>query len=71
MFELIRSWQEIRRKLAGKKTYIMSFLTGVLVAMKIAGYPIPEFIWPILGALDFGAIKGWLDKIKPPKIPEG
>lgn len=64
MAELWNSWKEIRKALAGKKTYIMITLSGVLGALTLAGYEIPPWVWPLLGALDLDAVKAAVDKWK-------
>lgn len=69
MIQLYNSFNELREALAGKKTYIISILAGILGTLKLMGYPIPPWIWPILGAFDFAAVKAAVDKWKP--INEG
>lgn len=66
MVELWKAWNDIRKALAGKKTYIMATLTGILVALKMAGIPLPDYIWPIVAALFGDAIKAAYDKVHPP-----
>lgn len=65
MVELWNSFNELRAALAGKKTYIISTLAGILGALKLMGYPIPPWIWPILGAFELDAVKAAVDKWKP------
>lgn len=64
MWDLIESYKDLRKALAGKKTYIMLILSGVLGTLQLAGYDIPMFIWPILGSLGMGAVKAAVDKWK-------
>ncbi len=37
--------------LNGKKTYIVAFVAAGLAAAQALGYPIPEYVYVILGAL--------------------
>lgn len=64
MIELWNSYNEIRKFLSGKKTYIVATLAGILGTLKLLGYPIPNAIWPILGSLQLDAVKAAVDKWK-------
>lgn len=44
-------------KLRGKKTYIVAVLAAAAAAAAALGYPIPEYVWPLLGAAGLGAVR--------------
>lgn len=44
-------------KLRGKKTYIVAVLSAAAAAAAALGYPIPEYVWPLLGAAGLGAVR--------------
>ena len=48
--------------LSGKKTYIVAVLTAVGGVLAAFGYVIPEYVWPILGALGLGAVRAGIKK---------
>lgn len=70
MVELWKAYNEIREYLAGKKTYIVATLAGILGALRLLGYPIPDAVWPLLGALELDAVKAAVDKWKNIEIPD-
>lgn len=41
----------------GKKSYIVAALTGAAAVAQALGYVIPEWVWPVLGALGLGAVR--------------
>ena len=43
--------------LAGKKTYLTALAIGVLAAAQALGYPVPEWVYGILGALGLGTLR--------------
>tara|TARA_B100000686_G_C16627819_1_gene882869 strand:+ start:731 stop:970 length:240 start_codon:yes stop_codon:yes gene_type:complete len=43
--------------LKGKKTYITALVIGVIAAAESLGYVIPEFVYPMLGALGLGTLR--------------
>lgn len=43
--------------LSGKKTYIVALVTAVLAGVSALGYPIPEYVYAILGALGLGTLR--------------
>ena len=43
--------------LRGKKTYIPALVIGVIAAAESLGYVIPEFVYPMLGALGLGTLR--------------
>lgn len=43
--------------LAGKKTYIVALIAGVVAAAQALGYEIPEWVMPLLGALGLGTMR--------------
>ena len=51
--------------LKGKKTYIIAGLVGITAVLQHLGYPIPEIVWPILGALGLGAVRAGIKKDVP------
>jgi len=71
MLELWKSFNELRNALAGKKTYIVSTLAGILGALTLMGYPIPNWIWPLLAAFEADAVKAAVDKWKNIEISGG
>lgn len=56
--------EKIGAALQGKKTYIVAVLTAIGAALVVLGIPIPEFVWPILGALGLGAVRSAIEKLK-------
>lgn len=43
--------------LIGKKTYLTAIAIGVLAAAQALGYPVPEWVYAILGALGLGTLR--------------
>jgi len=43
--------------LKGKKTYITAAVIGIMAALESLGYAIPEFVYPMLGALGLGTLR--------------
>lgn len=41
----------------GKKTYISAGLIGVAAVLQALGYPIPEYIYAVLGAVGLGSVR--------------
>lgn len=58
---------KIEAFLNGKKTYIIAILTGIIGIVSVY-HPIPEYIWAILGALGFGAIRSAIGNQPTPKV---
>lgn len=56
--------EKIERALQGYKTYIIALLIVVGAVLESKGIAIPEFIYPILGALGLGAIRSGISKVK-------
>jgi len=52
----------LKRKLQGKKTYVVA--AGVLAVgiLQAFGVPIPAIAWPILSALGLGSLRAGVDK---------
>ena len=48
--------------LDGKKTYLAAAVTAVLGAAQALGYTVPEWIYPILGALGLTALRAAVHK---------
>ena len=48
----------------GYKTQIVAVFVGVGAALTMAGIDIPEYIWPLLGALGLGAIRDAVRKLE-------
>ena len=48
--------------LEGKKTYIVALLAAAGAASTALGYPIPEWVWPLLGAAGLGSVRVALNK---------
>lgn len=46
----------------GKKTYIVAGLIGLGAAAQALGYHIPEWVWPLLSSLGFGAVRSAIAK---------
>ena len=44
-------------KLSGKKTYIVAVLAALGAAATALGYPIPEYVWALLGAAGLGSVR--------------
>ena len=43
--------------LKGKKTYIIALVVGLLAAAQSLGYPIPDWVYAILGAAGLGTLR--------------
>lgn len=43
--------------LAGKKTYIVALVAGLIAAAQSLGYEIPEWVMPLLGALGLATVR--------------
>lgn len=56
--------EKLGKLLQGKKTYIIAVLIGIGAVITQLGYPIPEYVYAILGALGLGAIRSALTKLK-------
>jgi hypothetical protein len=54
---------KIQAFLTGKKSYIISILTGAL-GIYAAYHPIPEYVWAVLGAAGLGAIRSAIGNTK-------
>lgn len=61
--------EKLEKALSGKKTYIVAVLVAAGSAAKVLGYDIPEWIFPILGALGLGAVRSAIGKVTPPNPP--
>lgn len=48
---------KIEAFLDGKKTYIISILSGAIGIYMSLGHTIPDFIWVLLGAAGLGAVR--------------
>lgn len=48
---------KIEAFLDGKKTYIVAILGGIAGILEASGINIPAWVWPILAALGFGAVR--------------
>ncbi len=46
----------------GKKTYITAVLIGLGAAATAMGYPIPEWVWALLGAVGLGSVRAAIKK---------
>lgn len=57
--------EKLGQALQGKKAYIVAILIAAGAAGVSLGYVVPEWIWPILGALGLGAVRSAIDKLKP------
>lgn len=51
--------------LSGKKTYIIAIITAILGVMQANGTPIPEYVWPLLGAFGLGTLRAGVQKSGP------
>ena len=49
--------EQLLKFLNGKKTYIVAILIGICAALQALGITIPEYVYVILGALGFGAVR--------------
>ena len=50
--------------LDGYKTYVVAGLVGIGAVLTMLGVPIPEVVWPILGALGLGAVRDAIHKLE-------
>lgn len=55
---------KIEAFLDGKKTYLVSILTGALGIYVSMGHTIPEFVWVILAAAGLGAVRSAIGQPK-------
>jgi hypothetical protein len=49
--------QQLITFLSGKKTYIIATIAAVLAFAQAMGYPIPEYIYAILGACGLATLR--------------
>lgn len=54
--------KKIQEFLDGKKTYLVAIATGILGILTASGIVIPEYVWAILAALGFGAVRSAIGK---------
>ena len=54
--------QNLIALISGKKTYIVAGVTFILGGLQAVGYPIPDFVFPLLGALGLGALRAGVSK---------
>lgn len=54
--------QTILSLIEGKKTYIIAGITFIIGGLQAVGYPIPEYIYPLLGAMGLGALRAGVSK---------
>lgn len=55
---------KVREFLKGKKTYIVAIVTAGLGIARYYGVDIPVYIWPVMAALGFGAVKAGSKRIE-------
>jgi hypothetical protein len=55
--------EKLGKLLQGKKTYIVAALIAIGAGLKYLGIDVPEFVYPMLGALGLGAVRSALDKL--------
>ena len=53
----IRKENDMKNILAGKKTYIVAALAAAGAVAQALGYHIPEYVFILLGAAGFGAVR--------------
>jgi hypothetical protein len=56
---------DIIKYLEGKKTYIVAAIVFVLGGLQAIGYPVPEYVYPLLGALGLGTLRAGVSKTTP------
>jgi hypothetical protein len=56
---------KIEAFLAGKKTYIVAIVTGLLATWQALGHPVPDFVYAILGALGLGSVRSAIGTTTP------
>lgn len=49
--------------LDGKKTYLIALVAAATAFADAMGWPIPDFVWPILGALGLASARAGIAKI--------
>lgn len=49
--------------LEGKKTYIVALVAAVVAAAQALGYVIPDWVFPLLGALGLGTMRQALARV--------
>lgn len=54
--------QKVMSAIEGKKTYIIAGVTFILGGLQAIGYPVPEYVYAILGALGLGALRAGVSK---------
>lgn len=55
---------ELRKWLAGKKTYITAVLVGIFAGLHVYGVEIPPWIWPVLSAMGLGSVRAAIKKLE-------
>jgi hypothetical protein len=48
----------------GKKTYVVAICIAICAGLVAAGIPIPEWVWLLLNAAGFGAVRDAVEKMK-------
>lgn len=43
--------------LKGKKTYLVALAAAAAAAAAALGHPVPEWVWPLLGAAGLGSVR--------------
>lgn len=49
--------------LSGKKTYIIAGVTFILAGLQAIGYPIPEYVYALLGACGVATVRAAVGKV--------
>ena len=49
--------------LKGKKSYIVAAVTFVIGGLQAVGYPIPEWVFPLLGAAGLSTLRSGMIKL--------
>jgi len=53
---------KLRAWLSGKKTYGLVIVGAILGGLHAAGFEIPDWVWPLLGAAGFGSLRAGVSK---------
>lgn len=54
--------KDLRKKLEGKKTYLVVVITFILGGLQACGVEVPEYVYIMLAASGFGTVRAGIGK---------